>query len=206
MRRGRVFLVACGVELLLACGSSEAPPPATLGAAGTGGSLGVISGGSGGGGGVLTAFAGMTGIGAFAGYLNVHPPATVDLLACANIVEASADFAKQCSSCCNQKDFVSYALFDGKCVCGSPKASGATPCASRADLFECTNCCIEAGYRNSNVNLSVQNSCLCYSHYNTQVCSQALVDAFPRNACAVCCINAGYINSEIDFGCACMDG
>lgn len=203
MRRERVFLIAWGMQILLACGGPEAPPPATLGAAGTGGSLGVIAGGSGG---ALTPFAGMTGIGAFAGYLNVHPPATVDLVSCANVVEASADFASQCSSCCTQKNFMSHALFDGKCVCGSPKEAGATPCASRADLFECTDCCVEAGYRNSHVNLTVANSCLCYSHYNTGVCSQALTDAFPRNACAVCCINAGYINSEIDFGCACRDG
>lgn len=148
----------------------------------------------------------MTGIGAFAGYLSVHPPATVDPVSCANIVEASADFASQCRSCCTAKEFMSHALFDGKCVCGNPKSAGATPCASRADLTECTSCCVAAGYRNSNVNLSVANSCLCYSHYNASVCSQALTDAFPLNACAVCCINAGYINSEIDFGCACKDG
>lgn len=203
MRRERVFIMACGVELLFACGGPEPPPPATLGAAGTGGSLTTLAGGSGG---QVATFAGMTGIGAFGGQLSVHPPATVDLVSCASIVDSSADFASQCSSCCTGKSFVNHALFDGKCVCGSPKEAGATPCAAQADLFACTTCCSEAGYRNSNVNLTVANSCRCYSHYSDEICSQAVTDSTPRNACAVCCINAGYINSGIDFGCACSDG
>lgn len=204
MRRVRMLLVMSGLLIFLACGGSEPPPPATLGAAGSGGSLGTI--GTSGSGGLVMAFAGMMGIGAFGGHLNVNPPATVDLQACAAIVESSADFASQCASCCTGRDFVNYALFDGKCVCGSPTSTGATLCASRASLLECTTCCSDAAYRNSHVNLTVAGSCRCYSHYNTDVCSAAVADATPRNACAVCCINAGYIGSGIDFGCACSDG
>jgi hypothetical protein len=148
----------------------------------------------------------MTGIGAFGGHLNVHPPATVDVLACAGILEGSADFGSQCTTCCTGKSFVNHALFDGKCVCGGPIATGATVCAARADLFDCTACCSGAGYRDSRVNLSEENSCRCFAHYNADVCSLAVTDSTPRNACAVCCINAGYIGSGIDFGCACSEG
>jgi hypothetical protein len=198
-----MFLLVCGVQIVLACGGPDAPPPATLDTAGAGGSLGSLVAGSGGS--VIT-FAGMTGIGAFGGHLNVSPPATVDLVACANIVESTADFATQCSSCCTGKDFVNSALFDGKCVCGSPKASGATLCAPMQGLYECTTCCGESAYRYAQVNLTVADSCRCYSRYNDQICAQAVADSTPRNACAVCCINAGYINMNFDFGCACVDG
>jgi hypothetical protein len=203
MRRVRVFWVTFGVPIALACGGSEPPPPATLGAAGTGGSLATLSGGSGG---QLMPFAGMPGIGAFGGNLSVHPPATVDLVSCANIVEGVADFGSQCASCCTGKDFINHTLFDGKCVCGSPEGSGAKLCASMPALVECTTCCVDAGYRNSHVNLTVANSCQCYSHYNTEICRSATIDMNPRNSCAVCCINAGYINSSTDTGCVCSDG
>jgi hypothetical protein len=201
MRRGPMLLIVCGTLFLLACGGPEPPPPATLGPAGTGGSLSTIAGGSGG----LIMLPSNGGIGAFGGHLNVHPPATVDLQACANVVDG-ANFASQCAACCTGKNFVNHALFDTKCVCGGPTSSGATVCASSADLLNCTTCCSEKGYRNSNVNVSVPDSCRCYAHYNDDICSLAVTDATPRNACAVCCINAGYISSGIDFGCACGDG
>jgi hypothetical protein len=198
-------LVACGLQALLACGGEDAPPPATLDPAGAGGSLGTLTGGNAGTGTGIT-LAGMSGIGAFGSHLIVSPPATVDLVSCATIVESSADFGSQCSTCCTGKDFVNYALFDGKCACGSPEASGATLCASMPGLLECTTCCGEAEYRYSHVNVSVANSCRCYSLYDAAICALAVTDSTPRNACAVCCINAGFINSNIDFGCACSDG
>jgi hypothetical protein len=198
-----MFFVACGLQLFSACGGQDAPPPATLGPRGAGGSSGTLTGGSAGS--VITV-PGTSGIGAFGGHLNVTPPATVDLMSCGNIVESNADFATQCSSCCTGKNFVNYALFDGKCVCGSPKDAGATLCASMPGLFECTSCCGEAAYRYSLVNLTVTDSCRCYSLYNAEICALAVTDSTPRNACAVCCINAGYINSNSDFGCACSDG